>query len=101
MTFIGETFQTKIIIPGPGDELNGSRAGLHFHQCPGVTPFMRFGDLPGSPSVFEFAYEDQTYTIIDGQKQGGGAAGWNDIVSGGGSGHYVVRYDGANWRRIA
>jgi hypothetical protein len=103
-TFLGESFPAGIIYPEPGSPSNAARAGLHFVHCTGVAPFMRFADLPGHVNfgqpVFEFGpFEDQQYTIIDGQKSGGGTAGWNDIVTGGGTGHYVVRYDGANWIR--
>src|SRR5262249_39131565 len=45
-------------------------------------------------------YEGKEAVIFDGQRQGGGQAAFRDIVSGGGSGHYKVRYDGNNWRRV-
>jgi hypothetical protein len=101
VSFIGETFPSGITVPDP---TSLARSGLNFHQCFGVTPFMRFVDLPKPSNLalgFEVPHENMQFTIIDGQKQGGGVAGWNDIVTGGGSGHYLVRYNGANWRRIA
>ena len=71
---------------------------------PNLAGYMTFADLPGQISDPTGVYqpgpiEGQEYNIKDGQKSGGGAAAFADIVAGGGSGHYKVRYDGTNWRR--
>jgi hypothetical protein len=63
--------------------------------------YMHFSDLPGRSGVPQDGpFETQEYSIVDGQRREGGTAGFADIVTGGGSGHYKVRYDGTNWRRI-
>jgi hypothetical protein len=63
--------------------------------------YMHFSDLPGQSGVPQDGpFETQEYSIVDGQRREGGTAGFADIVTGGGSGHYKVRYDGTNWRRI-
>jgi hypothetical protein len=73
-------------------------------SAPATSPtgHLNFSNLPGGAggSNQDGPFEGQEFDIIDGQKSGGGAAIWNDIVSGGSSGHYRVRYDGTNWRRI-
>jgi hypothetical protein len=103
--FIGERFDAGIIYPSPRSPNDPARAGLHFINCTGVPPFMRFADLPGQVTYgqvpFEGGpYEGQEYTIINGQKVGGGAARFGDVVVGGGTNHYKVRWDGSNWIRI-
>jgi Pectate lyase superfamily protein len=87
-------------------------SGWRFINCSGTAgvygdnfanPYgqMVFANLPGQSGVFQDGpIEGQEYDIIDGQKSGGGSAAFADIVAGGGSGHYKVRYDGSNWRRI-
>jgi len=60
-----------------------------------------FADLPGQSGVPQAGpIEGQEYGIVDGQKSGGGSAAFADIVAGGSNGHYKVRYDGSNWRRV-
>lgn len=73
---------------------------------PNLASAMSYGDLPGQFPNPNGIYqpgpiEGQEYNIVDGQKGGspGLEAGFADIVVGGGSGRYKVRYDGANWRR--
>jgi hypothetical protein len=61
---------------------------------PNPIAYLKFAALSGN------AYEGKEVTIVDGQKKGGGKAAFHDIVSGGGSDHYKVRYDGKNWRRV-
>jgi len=82
---------------------SGTTANQNFYATGTPNPYatMNFIDLPGQSGVLQDGpLESQEYNIVDGQKSGGGIAAWNDIVTGGGSGHYRVRYDGANWRRI-
>jgi hypothetical protein len=68
---------------------------------------MVFADLPGEFSDPTGVYqpgpiEGQEYDINDGQKEGGGAAGFAENVQGGSNGHYKVRYNGqaGKWQRI-
>jgi hypothetical protein len=46
------------------------------------------------------AREGKEINITDGKKSGGGSATFGDVVTGGGTDHYKVRYDGKNWRRV-
>ena len=87
--------------------MNGSRA-WYFHdgetpggnwefiQCAGsnFAPYVKYAGLAN------VAKEGNEFNIVDGQKSGGGAATFGDIVQGGGSGQYKVRYNGSNWIRI-
>jgi hypothetical protein len=61
---------------------------------PNPIAYLKFVALSGNQ------YKGKEVTIVDGQKKGGGKAAFHDIVSGGGSDHYKVRYDGKNWRRV-
>jgi hypothetical protein len=66
-----------------------------------MTAAMHFSDLPGQSGVIQDGpFESQEYSIVDGQKSGGRAAGFDDTVTGGGTGHYKVRYNGTVWKRI-
>jgi hypothetical protein len=65
---------------------------------------LAFANLPGgSAGTLQYGpFEGQEFTIVDGGLYpGGGAATWGDRVQGGGTGRYVVRYNGSYWTRIA
>jgi hypothetical protein len=116
--FMGELSGWGWVMP----TVSGNLGGWHFQgvgnatqpayapvQIAGPAGRMHFADLPGqfSPPAGQTYYqgaaiEGQEYDIVDGQKSAspGVGATWNDIVIGGGSGRYRVRYDGADWRRI-
>jgi hypothetical protein len=64
------------------------------YALPNPIAYLKFAALSGNQ------YEGKDAAIVDGQKKGGGKAAFHDIVSGGGSDHYKVRYDGKNWRRV-
>jgi Pectate lyase superfamily protein len=67
-------------------------------------PFLKFAGLPsagpGQGTQPQGPFNGQEFTIIDAQKSTGGAATFGDIVIGGSSNHYKIRYDGTNWRRV-
>jgi hypothetical protein len=57
---------------------------------------MVFANLPGQPGVLQDGpYEGQEYDITDGN-----SAAFDATQSGGGSGHYKVRWNGSVWKRI-
>jgi hypothetical protein len=73
-------------------------SGVPIFQDQPIVPMgtMVFANLPGQSGVKQDGpFEGQEYDIIDGNNSAFGS-----IQSGGGSGHYKVRYDGTNWRRI-
>jgi Pectate lyase superfamily protein len=83
-------------------------AGCKFIHCSGVInapnspiatvaqPVLTFADLPGQTGVFQPGpLEGQVYSISNGNN-----ATFGGTQAGGGSGHYLVRYDGSNWVRI-
>jgi hypothetical protein len=106
---MGQVTEYGFILPSNTKNL----AGWKFIQCEGSQNFfgtsianpnanMVFADLPGQPGVSQDGpFEGQEYDIKDGRRASDGlAATWNDVVQGGGTGHYKARYDGTNWRRI-
>lgn len=64
---------------------------------PNPIAYLTFAALTSSDSD---VFEGKEINIVDGQKKGSGKAAFRDIVSGSGSDHYKVRYDGKNWRRV-
>jgi hypothetical protein len=73
---------------------SASRSYSPSSALPNPIAYLKFASLSGNQ------YEGKEVTIVDGQKKGGGKAAFHDMVSGGGSDHYKVRYDGKNWRRV-
>jgi len=75
------------------------RAGTNYISCGGtLNPpfgFMQFAFLPGQPGVIQPRFEGQEYNIANAT-----AAGFAGTVAGGGTNHYKIRFDGANWIRV-
>jgi len=84
-------------------------AALQFINCGSVSPTVTslislagtFNSLPkeSGASGFILRPEGVEFSITDGQKSTGGAAAFGDIVIGGSTGHYKVRWNGTNWTR--
>jgi len=71
-------------------------AGLNLQVTATAMPILTYADLPGQTGVFQTGpLEGQTYSISDGN-----SSTFGSTQTGGGSGHYLVRYDGSNWVRI-
>lgn len=116
--YLGETTGNVVragnLVKGCLGSLNGGAAGVPWKfpnadttslaQCAaGYTfignnsqPSWVFSNLPTTTN----RVEGDEFSITDGQKSGGGTAAFLDTVSGGSSGHYKVRFDGANQIRI-
>jgi hypothetical protein len=74
---------------------SGNYDYYHSHAASPISQ-MVFADLPGQAGVVQDGpLESQEYDIVDGDN-----ATFASVQAGGGSGHYKVRYDGTNWRRI-
>jgi len=74
------------------------KAGISLDQCTFASLNMVFADLPGQTGVWLNTYvgakEGMEYDITDATIAGGV---WGGIVTGGGSTHCRVRYNGTNW----
>lgn len=81
---------------------SSSAAGLSVTNCNNQTAYiLTFSQLPGQVGVDAdvILKEGLVFSISDGQKSGGGTALFADIVAGGSTGRYSVRYNGTNWIR--
>ena len=101
-TVMATEFPYQCLLP----KVDGA-AQWRYEQCinTGGTSLYSFMTYAAANSNVSWAgggkYEGREYNITDGQKSGGGTAGFGDVVAGGGSGHYKVRRTNAgNWIRI-
>jgi hypothetical protein len=85
-----------------------NRSAWKFINCTGqsntfneslVAPygFITYADLPGQSGVNQPLLETDEYDIIDGSP---GGAAFGATITGSGSGHYRVRWNGSNWVRV-
>ena len=101
--FVGQTADAGWIMPAARN-----RTAWQFINCTGqqndtgdavVFPSgnIAYADLPGQTGVNQPLMETQEFDIIDGSP---GGAAWGATITGGGSGHYRVRWNGASWVRV-
>jgi hypothetical protein len=91
--FMGSQF-TYVMCGMPASSSLSLTPSVNF---PNPIAYLTFAALTSSDSD---VFEGKEINIVDGQKKGSGKAAFRDIVSGSGSDHYKVRYDGKNWRRV-
>lgn len=96
VTFIGVGCSNASLLGGVTWSAPTNAYTATYIDCGTQQPIYTFAGLPGSG----VRREGDTYDITDGQKSGGGTAGFGETVSGGSSGKYRVRFDGTNWIRV-